>query len=159
MRMSHISSWTKSWLDKSGQAALWLNKLCLYGYEEKNIGFLIVFHLGMFKSNESVSEVTTYRAKVAPGLLDRRRYLVGRYRAWLLWWGSQHSILGWFQTEKVNMIVIRSYVSWIDEAQKGEAKVARATIQKSWKMRGKKRNAMALTTWSLSMGIETVVEK
>ena len=43
-------------------------------------------HLGMLRSTARVREVTTYWAKVAPGLLDRRRYWVGRHRACSWWW-------------------------------------------------------------------------
>ena len=57
------------------------------------LDFSLFSHLGMFKSSDRVREVTTYRAKVAPGLLDRTRYWVGRHRAWLSWWwASEHSV-------------------------------------------------------------------
>ena len=87
--------WECEWGDNiSGQSCSWtVGPQTILGWATQ--GLLRCVYPDEYKVSQDDEEQKQWM-----WLLDRRRYLVGRYRAWLLWWGSQHSILGWFQTEK-----------------------------------------------------------
>ena len=100
--VTYISSWTKLLLVQRGQSALWINNLCLCGYEEKNIGFLI------FLSPWNVQE--QWEGEWGDNIS-------GQSCSWTV--GPQ-TILGW-TTQCLLSIVYHNddnKVSWDDERQK-----------------------------------------